>query len=836
MSRIQLVLGLGLACLVALALAGLLAPAEVSGPAARAGALAGDAPRGALARGPEPRERSASAPGGGAGGPAKAREPGLGADASLALELGADELGGAVCDAAGAALTGVPVEVVFGPGGPLAGLATQSDGAGRFRLAAPLRDGLHGPFVLRVGGRRWPALHLQAWPGRSVVARLLKGAVVEGRLVDELGQPLSGRVLGRSGDWSEEVEAGPEGGFRFSSAPEGMLDFAARPDPASGALPARSEAVVRVAAAPVRIQIVCLRGQTLRGRVLGPVPPAGAALLIWPAEGSVSEGRRARSGPDGGFELRGLPAGELWLTARGEGVSAGPLAVLVPLGADPDDVELSLSPDRPLLRGEVLGPEGAPIARAALRLDGPEGGVEATSGPGGVFAFPPAPAGEYRLRVEAAGFVGADEVLQCHPDGPPLLVELTPAARISGRVLTPAGRPLAGARVEARWSRELATTSDAEGRYALGGLPPGPLQVRVSAPGFGSGAEDVFLAPGAPQTLDLLLVEAAQLSGQVFDGSGAPLAGALVRVAGPADEALAQSDAQGAFRLEGLGVGPYRIQASRSGYGLAERDYVGPGERVELYLEARVPVTGVVRSLEGEPVHAVLVAPADQPEQAQLFPGSRFALVVGAETRQLLIRARSGPAHHGHGPGFLSPLYVDVPAGGGALQVELAAGAEAEGRVLGPTGEPVPGVAFLAGRQAEELLGGESAQAFLLALSEDGGAFDVPGLPAAGLEVTLSHPEFAPRVVQLRPGEGQVLQLGWGAQLSGVTYDGAGQPQGGVPLVVGGPTIRRLTSDAAGRYRAVGLARGRYRVIRYDTQVEREVELAEGQRAEVDLR
>ena len=833
MSRGLLALGLALALLFGLGLAALLGSSPAR-PAPSASSEAVEAlPSGA--RRAQPR----------AGGPeragprARAREgaldPGETAKAlgSPAPNLSASELGGTVSDEQGAPLLDVPVVLVHGPAGPLSGPATRSAAGGVFRLDAPPGA---GPSVLKVGGRARPALHVQVWPGSPLALRLLPGSVLRGRLVGADGRPLAGRVHGRCGDWGESVVADAAGSFRFESAPPGLIDLAARPAPESGALEARGEVVVQTGRSR-EVELRCAPGQTLRGRVLGAIPAGGARLVIWSAEGSAADARTTRSAPDGSFELRGLEPGELWLTAHGAGTSAGPASIMVPLGADPEPVELSLGADQ-ALRGRVLAASDAgerPAGGVQLVLTGPSVTLNARSDSEGSFAFPPAPVGEYRIQALHPGYVALDEALRFAPGDPPLWVELTPAARLSGRVLTPSGQPLAGARVEARWSRELATLSDASGAYSLGGLPPGPIQIRVAARGYGAGADELLLQAGEVVARDLIVVDPAQVSGRVLDGAGAPLVGAVVRLTGPADEALAQSDPAGEFRLEGLGLGPYRLQATRPGYAVAERDYVGPGERVELYLEATLPVTGVVRTLSGDPVHAVLVAPADQPERAQLFEGSRFALVVGSETRQLLVRARSGPAHHGHGPGFLSPVYVQIPPGGGALTIDLAPGGEAQGQVFGPRGEPIPGAAFLAGRQREELLDGEAGQSFLLGLSEDEGRFELHGIPTEGLEATISHPDYAPRVVQLRPGEGQRLTLAPGAELSGLTLGREGQPQAGVPVIVDGPTLRRLTSDAEGRYRAAGLAPGRYRLIRYDTEVERELELSSGQRATLDL-
>lgn len=751
------------------------------------------------------------------------------------LSVPRGRVGGLVRDEEGRPLAGVPI-LLLERGESTNQARTESDAEGRFGLQAP---GEGQAAILKVGGRTRPALHVQAWPGVPLLVVLSRGGAVAGRVVDREGRGIPAQVLARGGDWAEEVRAGPDGSFRFTSAPAGLIDLLARPDPETGAVSAQSETIVQ-RGRDSQVRIECPPGQTLRGRVetAGGKPASGAELLVWPEIGSAQDARRATCGPDGAFRITGLRPGELLLCARapGEsaGESAGPIPVLVPLGADPDPLEVRLQPNaKPI--GRVVDAAGRPLAGARLSLRAPGAELAATSDAGGDFSFPPTPAGDYRIVVQKPGYVALRDRVRFLPGGPRLWVELLEGARVSGIVLSPEGAPVADARVEALAPDVDAARSDAEGRFQLSGIPPGGIRVRAQAEGYGAGVADLSLVPGQAASQDVVLVPPTAVSGQVSDGGGSPLADAVVWVTGPADERQGRSDAEGKFRVEGLGMGPFLVSATKAGFRPDQRDRIGPEGVVQLFLEEVVPLRGRVRSLEGNPVHAVLVAPAEAPEQAQLFEGSSFAILVGGETREVIVRARAGAAHHGHGPSFLSPLYVSVPPGGGEVEVDLPPGEEALGVTLDAGGRPLPGVAFYFGHQREDLLGGESGRLYLLGISEDEGEFELAGLPPEGIRVTLTHPEHGPLVTQLRPGEGQSFRLPPGAVLSGQVFGGDGRPEEGVPLVIAGPVLRRTTSDAEGRYRAQGLAAGRYRVLRVDTEASAETTLEAGQTAILDL-
>jgi RNA polymerase sigma factor (sigma-70 family) len=105
------------------------------------------------------------------------------------------------------------------------------------------------------------------------------------------------------------------------------------------------------------------------------------------------------------------------------------------------------------------------------------------------------------------------------------------AVAVSGRVLDPDGKPVAGARLQGRHEGPQAV-SDADGRFRL--LVPAaafPTQVVAAADGFGVGWLQVANAQGAAD-LTLKLVPDVPIAGHVIDPEGRPVAGATIHVVG----------------------------------------------------------------------------------------------------------------------------------------------------------------------------------------------------------------------------------------------------------------------------------------------------------------
>jgi putative cell wall-binding protein len=87
---------------------------------------------------------------------------------------------------------------------------------------------------------------------------------------------------------------------------------------------------------------------------------------------------------------------------------------------------------------------------------------------------------------------------------------LPPPAAVAGAVRGPAGEPLVDAQVRVP-ALDVATTTDPEGRYRLGGLPPGAtvLEVTPAQAALAPVAPQVRLAAGQATTLDVQLPAAA---------------------------------------------------------------------------------------------------------------------------------------------------------------------------------------------------------------------------------------------------------------------------------------------------------------------------------------
>ncbi|MGE0712202.1 MAG: carboxypeptidase regulatory-like domain-containing protein [Planctomycetota bacterium] len=740
-------------------------------------------------------------------------------------------LSGVVIDPAGRPLRGARVGLEQGA------RLLPVDASGRFTLRLPPDAAPWVVWAERDGyaGRHVPVLD----PTIRLRVTLAPGGALVGYCQDPDGRPVAARVEGLAGDWSGRAHTDAGGRFVLEPAPEGLVEVHALPDPRAGScLPARGAAVVR-AGGRAELVLVHARGQQLLGRVLEPSgAPAARAEVRFRLRDALSDTELAAETDEAGrFALPAVPAGEGLVVARRGASSAGPLTVLVPLGSDPDALELQLAPN-PDLRLRVSDSlRGAPVAlaRCRLRAEAREVGEE-RAGLDGEARFAALGAGDYLLTVEAAGYSPSTSAFSFDPARPaPLAVELEPGARLRVRVVGPDGQPVPEAELEVLDGSGRRARADAQGAASLGELPAGVAAVRARAPGLGSGHAQLELGPGQEGEVTVFLSAPAALRGLVRDEGGAALGGAVVRVQGPADERLLTADEAGRFELTDLGPGPFRVEANLQGYLAADRDWVDPGAELTLVLERALAVVGRVRTLDGQAVHAVLVAPGEAPERSQLFEGARFVLVVGARTRELVVRARAGQGEHTHGPGFLSPLRVAVPQDGRELVIELAPGAEATGVVVDRAGRPLPGAAFLFGRQREEELGGAAGRMHLLTLSEDEGRFELPGVPPEGLLVTVSHPELAPLVTRVLPGP-QRLVLPPGAALSGRVLDPDGASLPGVGVLVDGPVVRRLETDGSGAYQAKGLAPGRYRVTRVDTQTTAEVELAEAGEATLDLR
>jgi protocatechuate 3,4-dioxygenase beta subunit len=297
------------------------------------------------------------------------------------------------------------------------------------------------------------------------------------------------------------------------------------------------------------------------------------------------------------FLVLAAGGGLAWFLTRGEAsdASRGGVATAGPRGA----VEAA-RPDVDLRGTEVVDPgaAGAPTERLEVQLD-PRAGTAVTA---------------------------ADD----------------PAPAISGRVVDPYGRPIEGARVLAAdrdgfpldfladgevppFVKNVAATTDADGRFELAGLAPPSLRILVRAAGYAPYEEERIPLPDVAsyQLDDVVLDPGAILEGVVVDPFGRGVPGAELYLeevgrfrfrgflGGVGERPTAIADQDGRFRIDELVLGAWRVRVESEEH--PDRTFEGLAERAgqiltrTFELEAGDRVTGRVTDAPESERDALLV-------------------------------------------------------------------------------------------------------------------------------------------------------------------------------------------------------------------------------------
>ena len=298
-------------------------------------------------------------------------------------------------------------------------------------------------------------------------------------------------------------------------------------------------------------------------------------------------------------------------------------------------------------------------------------------------------------------------------------IVLRPAGRIAGRVVGPAGDPVAGAQVFTAKNRACAVETDDAGRFALDRLAPGRHAVLALAEGFAQGLEiGVFTGES---DLCLRLSEGAIITGRVLRDEH-PMEGLRVQATRMAYDPILDvegiTDEQGIFRL-----GPLVIEGYS--YGVATKSFfapvghvngLGPGETRKvppIHLEPAGSISGTIRDAEsGVPVPGVWVRARPRMNRSFFLPRSssharsdasgRFRLGPLPSTAYLLTVEAAG--HHAPAVALGGALiHLEPGEHRDGVDLALERGITAEVRIRLP-GDAIPrgaGVFVASGRYAE---------------------------------------------------------------------------------------------------------------------------------------
>lgn len=301
-------------------------------------------------------------------------------------------------------------------------------------------------------------------------------------------------------------------------------------------------------------------------------PVAGALVTaIFKAQSRFFE---AMSDERGHFRLGPFPPGEYTLLIVKEGLEtwSGDFTGYAP---EVEKTFILAGPKR--VSGRVLR-EGTPVAGAEVRVrpdprDSPGPGAVTLTDAAGRFSLDGLRHQFHRL-VATQGGDGALELIYFEEGKRELTevtLELVPAAHLRGRVLDEEQRPVPGILVTAEWMRGgrsgvLVARTDEEGRYQLGPVTAGPVNLMAYMKGYVPHRHEQEVSRGE-YTVDLTLTRAAPVEGVLVDAAGRPVAKEYLSVwpveADEKDRSIrvnGTSGADGRFSLDAPKPGRYRLE------------------------------------------------------------------------------------------------------------------------------------------------------------------------------------------------------------------------------------------------------------------------------------
>lgn len=643
-------------------------------------------------------------------------------------------------------------------------------------------------------------------------------------------------------------------------------------------------------AAP-EIRIVLRTGRTATGRVLDPrhSPVAGAQVTLRPAaptdmmariRESFSPASAFESATDaaGRFELTHLPAGTYDLVVRGRGFA--PLSVpalAIPEGHGATDLGSVLLAPGVALSGVVADPQGRPLAGAEVwartpsgesaffssRMQDP-GPPDAVTGADGSFRLEDRAAGEsLDLSATLAGYGPGEAPRVAVPAEAPVRIVLSPASRVSGRIVGPDEKPVPGARVVLMEMRETnrggrssrlpgrfeQAVADEEGAFAFEGVAPGTINLSATAPRRQT-AELQGLEVRAGQELasvEIVLAPAAVIEGRVLAPSGRPVPGAEVIVEQAGENGRsgfsllrATADGDGVYVLDGVPPGPRTLAASAEGYRRTVRDLdVKAGENaLDFDLDTGYEISGRVVDDSGAPIAGAQVwlrASVPSPDSPRMLtgPDGVFRFHGLSEGSFHLRAAKAGYADSG-------PREAVTLSGSSvtSLELKLSPGGEIVGHISGLPFDQLARVRVFAGWE------GNAGRV------DPDGNYRIPNLRPGDWEVRAAVPDsglHAEGRVTLEPGAPEArldLRFGGGFELRGLVT------RNGSPLAGAAVSLRRLadrpvpplaaTTDNGGGFLLRGLEAGSWELevthATGRTRHEEKLDLTGDREVRVDLR
>ncbi|MDA0666856.1 MAG: carboxypeptidase-like regulatory domain-containing protein [Planctomycetota bacterium] len=373
-------------------------------------------------------------------------------------------------------------------------------------------------------------------------------------------------------------------------------------------------------------------------------------------------------------------------------------------------------------------------------------------------------------------------------------VDLTPSSIVSGVVLDVEGNPMPGAKVLAFFdtpenletllnpSVRAFTTADANGKFRLGGLPPGPFCLEASLEGQATIWRPCGLI-GLEQEytdLEIMMEPAGIVYGQVADQNGEAIKHALVTTGRPNRRRNRRStpnpevfhynarglnvltEADGTFQLVGVPESQnWMVNVTHEEYKRTIETLEAGQIDIWVELSKGADLRGTIVDAAGVPVSQTqlwMLTAEGEPSKFSDFKGEYLFGGLDPLEKVYVIAY-----HPGYGMQLLGPMAIEQ--GMAPLDIVLDAGAVIAGVLVDANGDPVSGAAvrlqgalpeegFISARLPEQFLGRNAT------LTDADGGFRFEELYSGVFTVTVSVPGKA-KVIALgvEPGITPTLQL-----------------------------------------------------------------------------
>ena len=461
------------------------------------------------------------------------------------------------------------------------------------------------------------------------------------------------------------------------------------------------------------------------------------------------------------------------------------------------------------LEGRVVWSDGTPVTTAASVSSNHGGGTPVTDG---AFTMRNIPAGKTILtaRTGPPSLIAGDPVEVVAPASG-VVLKIPRPGRIEGRVVErDSQRAVAQfsvateSRSRMRPPSSQKAVNGSDGRFVLEDVPPGSVDVIVTAPGFvRSTTSAVEVSEGKASTVEVTLERAGTVTGRVTSG-GRGVPGVSVsmpmELRGPRSGAPKQTDANGEYIVDTIPGGSHELTFRKQGYltrSLTVNVTAGKEVRGDVELSRGRELQGRVLDMSGRPVASaeVMWGRAGRPlfETRVTSDAEGMFRLEGLPEEQTTVTARKN--------GYADAT-VDVdPATTSTVTITLDRGGEISGRVTGLSAAELQNVEVYA-----SMIGGRGGSSNLRGRTDSAGAFTLTGTRDGEYIVTAQETRPPRRRVsapsiKVTGGVAQFVEIDFASGITvrgRVTRRGQAVSRGQVNLSMVSPSAARTVSSSGG--------------------------------------